>query len=178
MHKHKREAKIKGRGTVGKAIVMGILNRSKDRKTKEEKRKKVGDHSTVHAEVVPNAKKVTVQPIVRKVVEPGATVYTDELQSYDGLTEYVHRVINHSKEYVGGNIHTNGMENFWSLFGRCVRGTYVSVEPDHLNRYVAEEVFRFNQREIGDGGRLTTALGKISGKRLTYKQLIGATPAD
>ena len=92
-----------------------------------------------------------------------------------GLTglaaDYVHHVVDHAIEYVVGNIHTNGIENFWSLFKRTLKGTYVSVEPSHLDDYVAEQTFRFNERTDGDGSRFRRVLGSVNGRRLTYKQL-------
>ena len=164
MHKSKREERIQGRGTVGKAIVMGVLER----------------HGEVRASVIPNRRKGQVQGEVRKHVEPGAAIFTDELLSYDGLSdEYAHAVINHAEEYVRGNIHTNGMENFWSLLKRGIGGTYVSVEPFHLFRYVDEQAWRFNNRKGGDNKpmkdaeRFSAAASKIVGKRLTYAEVTG-----
>lgn len=111
---------------------------------------------------------------VRAVVPAGATLYTDSLKSYDGLQDdYVHFAVDHAIEYVRGAIHTNGMENFWSLFKRALKGTYVSVEPFHLNAYVVEQTFRFNQRKDNDAGRFRKALGSVAGKRITYKELTG-----
>lgn len=172
MHLEKRAEKIQGRGSVGKTAVLGFLNRG-ERKTKEQHKKKQGKHSTVHAKVIKTIKGDTLKNEVRQYIQTGATLYTDQLRSYKGLFEYVHNVINHSREYVCGHIHTNGIENFWSLFKRCIKGTYISIDPIHLNRYVAEQVFRFNERELGDRGRFMSATKKLAGKRLTYQQLIG-----
>ena len=156
MHPGKRKAK--GRGTVGKAVVMGLLER----------------HGEVRASVVPNNRRGTVQQKVRQNVEAGAEVFTDALASYNGLSpEYVHQVIDHAETYVKGKIHTNGMENFWSLLKRMIKGSYVSVEPFHLFRYVDEEAFRFNQRKDVDAGRFLKVVRGIVGKRLTYRKLIG-----
>jgi len=128
--------------------------------------------------VVPNRKKKTLSPEVRQNVTPGAEVYTDALKSYDDLgTDYVHQVIDHAEAYVNGKIHTNGMENFWSLLKRGIKGTYVSVEPFHLAKYLDEQVFRFNERRDpdGDGGRFDKALRAVTGKRLDYRTLTGKT---
>jgi hypothetical protein len=96
--------------------------------------------------------------------------------SYKGLSpEYVHQVIDHAETYVNGTVHTNSIENFWSLLKRMIKGTYVSVEPFHLFRYLDEEVFRFNERKVTDQDRFTNAVGSIVGKRLTYKALTGKT---
>ena len=120
MHKDKRAAKIHGRGGVGKAIVLGILERG----------------GKVKTTVIPNTKKKTIRPIVRETVEAGATISTDSLLSYRGLSpDYVHDAVDHAaNEYVRGNVHTNGVENYWSLLKRCIKGTYVSAEPFHLFR--------------------------------------------
>jgi hypothetical protein len=100
---------------------------------------------------------------------------TDALPSYAGLAaDYYHEFVDHAEAYVRGAVHTNGMENFPALFKRCIKGTHVSVEPYHLEAYVDSEAFRFNNRTLEDGGRLVAALGGVNGKRLTYKQLIGA----
>lgn len=117
-------------------------------------------------------------PEVRATVEPGAEIITDSLPSYDKLAdEYTHNVINHAESYVRGHVHANGMENFWSLLKRALKGTSVSVELFHLFRYLDEEVFRFNERKdpIGDGGRFVKVLRRATGRRLTYKGLTAAT---
>lgn len=159
MHKHKREAKIKGRGSVGKTAVMGIIERK----------------GKVTAKVVNDLTKETLQGEVRANVKTGSNLFTDEWQSYQGLIdEYFHEVVNHGVgEYVRGNVHTNSIENFWTLLKRSLKGTYVSVEPFHLGRYVAEQVFRFNERKLNDKERFLGVLNAVSGKRLTYKELIG-----
>jgi len=129
--------------------------------------------------VVPTTRKKMLQSEVRKHVAPGTAVYTDVLALYTELdAEYVHGVIDHAEAYVKGKIHTNGLENFWSLLKRALKGTYVSVEPFHLFRYLDEQAFRFNERRDpqGDGGRFLTALRSVVGRRLTYRQLT-ATPA-
>ena len=161
MHEDKREEQIKGRGAVGKAAVLGFLRRG-------------GEVST---EVVPNRRKHTLETMVRSHVAPNAVVYTDALPSYEDLdSEYIHQVVDRAVEYVRGRVHTNGLENFWSLLKRGIKGTYVSVEPFHLARYLDEETFRYNNRdneEIGDSGRFALALAQIVGKRLTYDELTG-----
>jgi transposase-like protein len=162
MHPGKRN-KARQLDNFGKAIVSAVLER----------------HGKVRATVVPNRRKPAIQAHVREHVEAGSTVYSDELKSYDGLDEYTHAVINHAETYVNGQIHTNGMENFWSLLKRGLHGTYVSVEPFHLFRYVDEQAFRYNTRKDEDGNvisdyrRFIMALSQIVGKRLTYKQLTG-----
>ena len=113
---------------------------------------------------------------MRENVEAGSALYSDALKSYDGLgEEYAHEVIDHAVEYVRENVHTNGMENFWSLLKRGINGTYVSVEPYHLFRYVDEQAFRFNNRkDMNDAERFDLAIRQIVGKRLTYAELIGS----
>jgi len=164
MHKNKK-AKITGTGGSGKAIVMGLL----DRNTKE-----------VRAMHVPDTKRETLHGKVRDHVAAGSDVFTDELVGYLGLDrEYVHNVINHAESYVKGNIHTNGIENFWSLLKRGLKGTYVSVEPFHLFRYLDEQAFRYNNRKTDDGNRFARTLCQTTGRRLTYKELTGKiTPME
>lgn len=114
---------------------------------------------------------------VRKRVKPDATVITDELGSYKGLDEhYQHLVINHTEKYVDGQVHTNGMENFWSLLKRSLGGTYVSVRPFHLFRYLDEQVYRYNRRDLADPERVAGVVGSIAGKRVTWKELTGKEP--
>lgn len=162
MHKARRERVITGTGGSGKTIVMGLLERGAE-----------GRSSRVKAKVVPNARKKTVQPEVRENVAPGSRVLTDALRSYEGLSPaYAHEVVDHAIEYVRGTVHTNGMENFWTLLKRTLKGTYVAVAPAHLDRYLDEQTFRFNEREDGDGGRFQTVMGSVTGKRITYRQLV------
>jgi len=164
MHEWKRAEKIHGTGGMDKTAVMGLLERHGAGKSK------------VVVKVVGSRRKQTLQAEVRAHVQPGGTrLYTDSLPSYEGLTEYDHHVIDHAEEYVRGNVHTNGLENFWSLLKRCIKGTYVNVAPYHLARYLDEEAFRFNERKIanGDGGRFGKVLRSVAGKRVTYKQLTG-----
>jgi hypothetical protein len=102
-------------------------------------------------------------------------VFTDAHPAYKGLDDrYAHQVIDHAEAYVKGQVHTNGLENFWSLLKRGLKGTYVSVEPFHLFRYVDEQAFRYNnRRDVNDAERFKTVMSQIVGKRLTYKELIG-----
>jgi transposase-like protein len=162
MHKDKRAVRITGTGGKDKAVVMGILERGQGT-------------SRVRAAVVANRKKGSVQSEVRKHVEAGSAVYTDALKSYDGLDEFEHQVVDHAVEYVRGKVHTNGMENFWSLLKRGLNGTYVSVEPFHLFRYIDEQVYRFNNRKLTDAERFDIAVRGTVGKRLTFDQLTGKT---
>ncbi len=164
MHERKRRGKISGTGPVDKSAVVGLLQRHSDK-----------GHSVVKVKHVPNVKRATLAPEVRSTVERGSEVYTDALRSYDDLgADFVHKVIDHAERYVDGKVHTNGLENFWSLLKRAIRGTYVSVEPFHLFRYLDEEAFRFNARKVSDGARFLLAAAGMFGKRLTYAGLIGA----
>jgi transposase-like protein len=163
MHKDKKEKMPKGRGTVGKAIVMGILERGTE-----------GKLSSVRAKVIQDIRRETLHGEVRENVNEGSSIFTDSLASYQGLeAEYVHQFVDHAVQYVDGIVHTNGLENFWSLLKRTVRGTYTHIDPDHLFRYLDEQAYRFNNRKDDDQGRFVQAVGSVSGKRLTYKELIG-----
>ncbi len=163
MHKVRRKRTISGTGGTNKTAVMGIL-----------KRKHKGGKSRVRAVVVPDVRRDTLGAEIRATVEPGSALYTDAWVGYRGLTgEYQHEVIDHAVEYVRGKVHTNGVENFWSLLKRTIKGTYVSVEPFHLFRYLDEQSFRFNERDDNDYGRFRSVLSSVSGRRLTYGQLIG-----
>jgi transposase-like protein len=157
MHKHKREVKITGTGGMGKVAVMGLLER----------------HGEVRVKVIPDRLRTTLHNEVRENVEQGSELFTDALPSYKGLDEYVHQVVDHAEKYVDGQIHTNGMENFWCLLKRCIKGTYVSVEPFHLFRYLDEQSFRFNNRKVTDQLRFLALSRLIVGRRLTYQQLTG-----
>ena len=160
MHPDKRKRRITGTGGKDKTAVMGILQRGGD----------------VRAFVVDNRRKKTLQAEIRKHVNAGSALYSDALLSYEGLnTEYAHKVIDHAVAYVDGAVHTNTLENFWSLLKRGIRGTYISVEPFHLFRYLDEQAFRYNTRELNDGERFGIAMKQIIGRRLTYKELTGAT---
>jgi hypothetical protein len=112
-------------------------------------------------------------------VEVGSSLYTDKYPGYKHLEgEFTRGVINHAEKYVDGQIHTNGIENFWSLLKRGLNGTYVSVEPFHLFRYLDEQTFRFNNRKANDAYRFDLAVCQIVGKRLTYSSLTGKDDAD
>jgi transposase-like protein len=160
----------------GKTIVAGMLERG----------------GRVRLHVVKDVKGKTLRPLVRAHVDKGSELHTDALQSYTQLdqhvpdptqeeidfggaytSDYTHKVVDHAVEYVNGNVHTNNMENFWSLLKRGLRGTYISVEPFHLFRYLDEQAFRFNERkhEDGDVGRFAMVVDQVAGRRLTYKQL-------
>ena len=160
MHKGKR-ARMKAddeRGLSSKTVVMGLLERG----------------GKVRAFVVPDNTRHSVHPVVRENVEPGAELLTDAAQVYRPLGDtFVHGFVDHMQEYVKGHIHTQGLESFWSLLKRMLRGTYVSTEPFHLHRYVDEEAFRYNERQDDDAGRFLKALRGVAGRRLTYKTLIG-----
>jgi transposase-like protein len=151
-----------------KAIVMGMLDR--------EARK-------VRAKMVPNVKRDTLLRHIINEIEGGSTVYTDQHVGYDSLllSGYLHQTVNHTKEYVRGQVHTQGLDNFWSLLKRGLTGTYVAVEPFHLDRYVDEQAFRFNNRAtkdnpMDDRDRFMLAVSQIAGKRLTYAELTGKVP--
>lgn len=181
MHKSRKEKTIKGTGGSGKTAVMGLLERHKSEKGKEKAidsldydPKKDKTASRVKATVVPNVQRKTLQGEIEQYVAPGSEVHTDEWVGYKNLDPaYVHNVINHAEQYVNGHIHTNGIENFWALLKRMIKGSYVSVEPFHLFRYLDEETFRFNERKLTDSQRFSKVTSAIADKRLTYAQLTG-----
>ena len=160
----KREFAGSGGDAKNKSIVMGAVDR---------------ENRKVRAEVIPAAKREAMTALVHKHVKFGSTVYTDNHVGYDHLKfRYEHDVVNHINEYVRGAVHTNGIENFWSLLKRGLGGTYIAVEPEHLGRYVNEQVFRFNHRWIGkvkhtDASRFQAVLKDIVNRRLTYAELTG-----
>lgn len=160
MHVAQRKRRITGTGTKDKTAVIGILQRD----------------GKVITSVVENRRKKALQAEVHAHVEAGSALYTDALLSYDGLAaKYAHQVIDHAVKYVDGQVHTNGLENYWSLLKRGIAGTYVSVEPFHLFRYLDEQAFRYNnRREMNDYDRFELAASQIVGKRLTWKQATGA----
>jgi transposase-like protein len=165
MHKDRRGKQLAAYGRKPKSVVMGMLDR---------------ESRQVRAMVVPNVKRETLQEAILKQIDKGATVYTDAYPSYDNLSaqDYIHATVNHVDEYVRGQIHTQGIENFWSLLKRQLRGTYVAVEPFHLDRYVTEQCFRYNNRAtkdnpLNDADRFALAMSQVSGKRLTYADLTG-----
>jgi transposase-like protein len=162
MHKAKR-AKLDRMGYDNKTIVAGVLQRD----------------GKVRAQVIENREKRTLHSLVRDHVEPGAHLTTDDFHGYWGLyTDYIHQIVDHAETYVDGQVHTNGIENFWSLLKRGLKGTYVSVEPFHLFRYLDEQIFRYENRAtkkrfISDSDRFRMVTSQLVGKRLTYEQLIG-----
>ena len=166
MHISKRQRRITSRGGNDKTAVMGLLERG----------------GKIRTAIIPNRKKSALHAEVKKHVEAGSALYTDALLSYEGLAStYAHQVVDHAVEYVNGKVHTNGLENFWSLLKRGISGTYVSVEPFHLFRYLDEQSFRYNNRAtkdnpLTDADRFTLALTRITGKRLTYSHLTGKEP--
>jgi transposase-like protein len=164
MHKNVRARRITATGPAGKAVVAAVLERG----------------GKVRAKVISTRRTPELQAMVREHVAPKSALYTDALKSYDGLSDdYTHQVIDHAIEYVRENVHTNGLENFWSLLKRGINGTYISVEPFHLFRYVDEQAFRYNTRKdrgeetISDADRFGMAVEQIVGKRLTYADLTG-----
>ena len=147
-----------------KTAVMGLLERPRG-----------AEHSLVRTHVLEDTTARTMQEIVRRNVEPGASLYTDQHRSYAGLArDYIHEVVDHAAVYVRDRVHTNGLENFWSLVKRAIHGTYVSIEPFHVFRYIDEQAFRFNHRRDTDRGRFLGVLSSVVGKRLTYDDLTGA----
>jgi transposase-like protein len=168
--KRKRLGISQSKSMIGKVAVMGLL----ERHTKDE------GGAQVRFQVIANRKKHQLESTIAEHVEPGSTLYTDALRSYDrmGQKGYVHKVIDHAEAYVDGQVHTNGLENYWSLLKRALKGTYVSVEPFHLFRYLDEQAFRFNnRRDMTDADRFSAAVCGIVGRRLTYAELIAALSA-
>ena len=160
MHASERRRKgITGRGSKPhQTPVLGMIERG----------------GRVQAEVIPNVRAATLRPRVKDSVASGSTVYTDALPSYNGLgVRFSHKTIDHAERYVDGKVHTNTIENFWSLVKRSLHGTYVSVEPFHLFRYLDERVFTFNERHNTDHGRFATVLAAMAGRRLTYAEVTG-----
>lgn len=156
MHKWKREKKIRGRGAVGKRIVHGLLERG----------------GLVRAQVVDSTEADDLQDVIRSNVAKGSAIYTDAHQSYRGLdSAYVHQFVDHTLEYVRDRVHTNGLENFWSLFKRMLKGTYVHCATFHLQRYVDEESTRFNDRKFDDSERFQIVMNRVIGRRLTWRRL-------
>jgi len=167
MHKGRREMLIQGRGAVGKTIIHGILQRTN------------GDNpSQVRADVVVADDAECLLPAVRRNVRYGQQVFTDAARAYGDLClTHLHRAVDHSVAYAKGQVHTNGLENFWSLLKRSIGGTYVAVAPFHLRRYVTEQTFRFNARKGNDANRFQAAMAGTIGKRLTYRELAGVQDA-
>ncbi|MGA8027596.1 MAG: IS1595 family transposase [Bryobacteraceae bacterium] len=159
MHKHsKRKIQAVNDGQWGKTAVLGLLERN----------------GHVRAMVAPNRKKQYVHGNIRSNVEEGSSLYTDDFNCYKELNgEFVHQIVDHMAAYVEGRVHTNGMENFWSLLKRTLGGTYVSVDPIHLFRYLDEQCFRYNFRKLTDGERFLIVIAQVIGRRLTYAELAG-----
>jgi transposase-like protein len=169
MHRSHVREKYKGMPTAGGAPIKAIVMGMRDRETRQ-----------VRAKVIPNTNRETLQNAILANIDKKSTVYTDAAQGYYKLAEkdFIHETVNHLEEYVRGQVHTQGIENFWSLLKRGLKGTYVAVEPFHLDRYVSEQVFRFNNRAtkdnpLTDEDRFTLAMSQIVGRRLTYTQLTG-----
>jgi transposase-like protein len=169
MHADKRNARYRALSARAKTPVMGMLDR--------ELRK-------VRATVVPDVKRATLQTQILDAIEKKSTIYSDASTGYERLGEqdFIHQTVNHIGEYVRGEVHTQGIDNFWSLLKRGLRGTYVAVEPFHLDRYVTEQVFRYNNRAtkenpLDDQDRFMLAVSQIAGKRLTYAELTGKVEA-
>jgi transposase-like protein len=160
MHKSRLQDGRKYQGQGNKAVVMGMLERG----------------GRVKAQVVDGRKKPHIDPVITANIEAGSHIITDEFPTYKFLsTPYHQEVINHVNEYVNGHIHTNGIENFWSLLKRSLGGTYISVEPFHLDAYVSEQVFRYNNRKDSDDStRFQSVMSSVVGKRLTYSNLTDA----
>ena len=163
MHADRKKRKLQGKGggVSGKVGVQGILERDGE----------------VRTEVILNSQEITLKANINKHVATGTHLFTDEAKGYFGLqANYVHDFINHAEAYAIGNVHTNGLENFWSLVKRNLSGTYVSVEPFHLFRYIDEQAFRYNNRkDMDDSDRFNKLLDQVTGKRLTYDQVTGKT---
>lgn len=160
MHKKRKNELQKEGRRAGKTIVIGMLERK----------------GNVRAAVVPDRTIPVMREHVENNVDVGSVIFSDEYARFWKMEEkYKHEIINHAEKYVEGNVHTNGIENFWSLLKRGLHGTYVSVEPFHLFRYIDEQAFRFNHRKLTDGERFTEAMRQIVGRRLTYEELTGKT---
>ena len=160
MHRHVRAEKIHGTGGIDKTIVQGARNR---------------DTGTVTARVIAGTDAATLQENIYEWVEPGSALFTDEHRGYNGVEAvYAHKTVNHARgEYVSGDVHTNGIENFWSLLKRSIKGTQIHVSPTHLDRYATERTFAYNYRDADDLGRMRAAVAGTSGRRLTWAQLTG-----
>lgn len=158
MHRNERVRKIHGTGGSGKVAVMALLKR----------------HGEVRTMVVPNVKRKSLRKEIDTHVELGTMVYSDALKSYNDLnSEYIHNVINHAEKYVDGHVHVNGVKNFWSFLKRIIGGTYISVEPFHLFRYLDKQAFRFNRRKGTDSDRFFEVPCMVTGKRLQSVELTG-----
>ena len=164
MHRDKHYRRITATGSKDKTAVFGILKRGGE----------------VRATVIPTRRRHVVEAEIHRHVKANSAIYSDNLASYDMLKHqnFKHGVVDHAVRYVDGRIHTNGLENFWSLTKRQLKGTYISTEPFHLFRYLDEQVFRYNNRAtkerfVSDGDRFQLALSQIAGKRLTFAEVTG-----
>lgn len=168
MHKStKKRRGISGAGVWGKTAVMGLLERHTNERS-----------SRIVGKVLKAPTKEELHYTIREYVEPASELHTDKLPAYKGIEpEYFHKVVDHAECYVKDGVHTNGLENFWSLLKRSIKGTYVQCAPFHLHRYLGEQVFRFNERKLDDFGRFALAVSMINDKKLSYQKLIGADSA-
>ena len=165
MHRDRRNREQAGFNPRKKVPVVGMLDR---------------DTRKVRARVVPDVKRETLQDAILANIKHGSKIYSDSATAYPDLNaqNFIHETVTHIDEYVRGQVHTQGIENFWSLLKRGLKGTYIAVEPFHLDRYLDEQVFRFNNRAtkdnpLTDTDRFSLAVSQISGKRLTYAELTG-----
>lgn len=162
MHKAKRREKVKGTGPIAMIPIFGAIQRATEERA-----------SQVRLKVLDSRKRPDIHKGVSEFVEEGSSLYTDALRSYNGLEDrYSHKTVDHAFCYVAGDVHTNGMENFWSLFKRTIKGTYICPTRRHLFRYLDEQAFRFNERMDSDGNRFDMAMSSVSGRRIRYKELI------
>jgi transposase-like protein/IS1 family transposase len=159
MHSKERKRRVKAAGSPAhKTAVLGMVERK----------------GKVRAKVVKSRDAATIRQFVTTHAERGSQIFTDEWRGYHNLHDaYIHEIINHTIEYVRDNVHTNSIENFWALLKRSIKGTYVSVAPEHLQAYVEEQAFRYNERKGNDKDRFVKMIESISGKRLTWNQLVG-----
>lgn len=162
MHAAKRAEKIQGRGAYGKTAVQGIVERGGE----------------VRTFVVENTDAKSLQGNIYRNVEQNSVVYTDSASGSGLVRNYIHATVDHAVEYVRGQVHTNGIENFWSLLKRCVKGTWTHIDPAHVGRYADEEAWRYNNRKTNDGLRFEELLSTVVGRRLTWRQLCGVTIQD
>lgn len=165
MHKD-RKARTKAGRWHGKVAVMGLLERN------------THGASRVRTRIVPTTKRRDLVGTIKANVELGTNLYSDALPTYSSMNHmFVHQFIDHAEAYANGAVHTNGLENYWSLLKRALHGTYVAVEPFHLFRYLDEQAFRFNNRAWSDAQRFAALMLAVVGKRLTYAQVTGAGDA-
>jgi transposase-like protein len=159
MHKKRKNELQKVGRRAGKVVVLGMLERK----------------GRIRAAVVPDRTVPVIREHVQNNVDVGSVIFSDEYASQWKMEDqFKHQIVNHAERYVDGQIHTNGLENFWSLLKRGLHGTYVSVEPFHLFRYIDEQAFRFNNRKnMSDADRFDAVVKQIVGRRLTYAELTG-----